>query len=132
MKRSLILIVAGFGAVGAGAQQSLQQQEDFTVPAELQVPQTLDLRSQITAMNAAPGLTIAIPSGLADETRTEVEELVRQLNEICPTCSNGGTVGGPVIVGPNASQDPRSDCDDDEDTVRISASEYQRLLALEE
>ena len=45
--------------------------------------------------------TLLLPEYLSEDKRNEIQQLFLKLQQLCPECSNGNTIGGPVIVGPN-------------------------------
>lgn len=65
--------------------------------------------SSIRQLESAGNIRVLVPQNLPQENREETRRLLRELQQACPSCSDGGTVGtagGGVIVGPGLDRWP--------------------------
>ncbi len=73
-------------------------------------------------------IKLDIPSGLTENKKNEVKDLWRQIKEICPDCSTGGTIGGGVVVGGNPPGGQPLFPISSPDTVTIPKARYDYLV----
>lgn len=93
-------------------------------------------------LESAGNFRVLVPKDLPEENREETRRLLKQLQQACPSCSDGGTVGttgGGVIIGPGLNRQPArplwpTGSETVKDTyltpyVTIPRSEYRELRA---
>ncbi len=84
--------------------------------------------SELIEINSDRKFNVNVPIDTPEVNRAKIAKLVGQIRDICPTCSNVGTVGGTVITGGNVN--PSEDAGlwpVDGTYVRIKRAEYETL-----
>jgi hypothetical protein len=123
MRKVVILIMFSLFGSSLYAQNSLNsQQNQLTGPSTFVSPNII----QTPNFSRTFENQIIIPSDISPQNRAKIQDLIIKIQNVCPTCSTVGVIGGGVMQGAlrydSSAQDlfPKG-------TISVKESEYKEL-----